>query len=251
MLKNFRLIAVCLVVMTSSLELMAQTEEYKDVLLNGKPAKLNLVTGEVTYTNGEVATSRAAKKIKDSLLDTRTVIKTNLIVDMADDPTDSNEVPADSTYVKVTHEAEQISPSPKAVVQKNSALVKSDIKHSQIEDEINDKSNTSSVDYHIVKKGETLYSLSKRYNISVGKLLIANNLDTTIIKVGQKLQIGTESTPDSNTIWTVSKGDTLFSIAKENNTTVNDIKDLNGLTSNVIKIGQKLQLNKNSIITKK
>nr|WP_262501162.1 LysM peptidoglycan-binding domain-containing protein [Psychroserpens sp. Hel_I_66] len=40
----------------------------------------------------------------------------------------------------------------------------------------------------------------------------------------------------------VSKGDTLYNIAKRNSTTVEAIKTLNGLVSNLIKVGQTLQL---------
>lgn len=46
--------------------------------------------------------------------------------------------------------------------------------------------------YHVVKKGETLYSLSKRYNISVTGLQTINSLPTTSIYIGQKIKIRPE-----------------------------------------------------------
>jgi gametolysin len=65
-----------------------------------------------------------------------------------------------------------------------------------------------------------------------------NNLNSTTISIGQELKI-----PNTNvTIYTVKKGDTLYSIAKANNTTVTSIKQLNNLTSDTLSIGQQLKI---------
>ena len=57
-------------------------------------------------------------------------------------------------------------------------------------------------------------------------------------KLGQTLKI-----PDIlSNIYTVKKGDTLWSIAKDNNTTVDNIKNLNNLINNSLTIGQQLLL---------
>ncbi|MDF0649853.1 MAG: hypothetical protein CV081_10480 [Nitrospira sp. LK265] len=45
---------------------------------------------------------------------------------------------------------------------------------------------------HVVKPGETLFSISKRYGIEVDKLKKQNNLPDDIVEIGQKLQVGTE-----------------------------------------------------------
>ena len=105
----------------------------------------------------------------------------------------------------------------------------------------------------MVKTGETLYELSKRYDTSLGQLKIANDLETTLIKAGQTLRVKNfeSSQGISETVWVVSKGDTLYNIAKRNNTSVDDLKDLNELSGNLIKIGQKLQVNQNSTLSKK
>jgi LysM repeat protein len=99
--------------------------------------------------------------------------------------------------------------------------------------------------FHKVLKGETLYILSQRYSTSLSVLKKANNLETTLIRVGQILRIKNFDTysygPISNN-WTVSKGDTLYNIAHRNNTTVAYLKSLNGLTGNLIRIGQTLKL---------
>ena len=122
-----------------------------------------------------------------------------------------------------------------------------------INPDLEDQSKGNSSDYHMVQKGETLYALSKRYNTSLTQLKIANNLETTLIKAGETLRVRNFEYSDtlSETVWVVSKGDTLYSIAKQNNTTVEDLKNLNDLSSNLIKVGQKLQVNQNSTLSKK
>merc|ERR1711974_117257 len=106
--------------------------------------------------------------------------------------------------------------------------------------------NTS--DFHMVKEGETLYALSKRYNTTLGQLMVANDLETTLIKEGETLKVRNFESSEavSETVWIVSKGDTLYNIAKRNNITVDELKELNELSGNLIKVGQKLQINQNS-----
>ncbi len=65
-----------------------------------------------------------------------------------------------------------------------------------------------------------------------------NNLSSNLLSIGQVLKIPTTS---SNT-YTVQKGDSLYSIAKKFNTTVNEIKTKNNLTSNTLSIGQILKI---------
>ncbi|OIQ22396.1 LysM peptidoglycan-binding domain-containing protein [Lacinutrix sp. MedPE-SW] len=98
---------------------------------------------------------------------------------------------------------------------------------------------------HVVKSGETLYSLSKKYEISIAQIKSVNNLDSNTLYVGQKLAIGYSTSriianKDSHT---VSKGETLYRIAKNNNLSVLELKRLNGLNTNIISIGQVLKLN--------
>lgn len=250
----------------SGFEAFAQTNEtyeFKDVLLDGKPAKLNLITGEITLINGEIATSREAIKIKDSVLENRTEIKTNLITDMlAASETSQNEVEKDTVVVEVEN-LDKSSLSVETLKSENRSSKVASYSSSETEiltkasqtdgtnDNIQVEKNLN--DYHMVQKGETLYALSKRYATSLGQLLSANNLETTLIKEGQTLRVRNFETLDeeSETVWVVSKGDTLYSIAKKNNTTVEDLKSLNDLSGNLIKIGQKLQVNQNSTLSKK
>lgn len=92
---------------------------------------------------------------------------------------------------------------------------------------------------YIVKKGDTLYSISKKYNISINQLKTLNNLSNNTISIGQQLLIPTTNTENT---YTVQSGDTLYSIAKKFNTTVNELKELNNLSSNLISINQKLKI---------
>lgn len=65
-----------------------------------------------------------------------------------------------------------------------------------------------------------------------------NNLSSNLLSIGQVLKI-----PTSNQkTYIVQKGDSLYSIAKKYNTTVNDIKAKNNLTSNTLQIGQILNI---------
>lgn len=275
MLKNFRLIATVFVFAASGFGAFAQTNEtenYKEVLLNGKPAKLNLVTGEITYTNGEVAKNRAAKKMKDSLLATRTEIKTNLIEDMVfDSDTPKNTILTDSSYVTSDAVKEEVTAAEsetklvenekmnQKTIDTNSLSANSNVLADTVlvSDSDDEKPvniiEASSSDFHMVKKGETLYALSKRYHTSLGQLMIANDLETTLIKEGETLRVRNfeSSETGSETVWIVSKGDTLYNIAKRNNTTVDELKALNELSGNLIKVGQKLQVNPNSTLSKK
>ena len=104
---------------------------------------------------------------------------------------------------------------------------------------------------HTVEKGDTLYSISKKYSITLDQLRKANNLtDTDVIKVGQKLTIpgkddnsSTSKIKTEVTEYVVQKGDTLYGIAKKQGIKVADLMELNGLDNNsVIKVGQKLKI---------
>ena len=90
---------------------------------------------------------------------------------------------------------------------------------------------------YTVKKGDSLWSISREYNISVQELIDINDLLTTTIKVGDQLKVPAELNEE---IYVVKPGDTLWSIAKKNNITVNDLKNKNNLSSNLLSINQQL-----------
>ncbi len=90
---------------------------------------------------------------------------------------------------------------------------------------------------YIVKSGDSLYSIAKKYNTTVDELKKINNLTSNLLSINQKLII-----PNSYQIYTVVKGDSLYSIAKKYNTTVDELKRINNLTSNLLSINQKLKI---------
>ncbi|MGB1309003.1 MAG: LysM peptidoglycan-binding domain-containing protein [Oceanihabitans sp.] len=97
---------------------------------------------------------------------------------------------------------------------------------------------------HLVVKGETLFAIAKKYKTSVAVIKEKNNLVTNTIKVGQLLFVDTSNmlAEANKTYITIEKNNTLYSIAKNNQTTVSKLKTLNNLQSNIIRIGQKLQI---------
>lgn len=97
---------------------------------------------------------------------------------------------------------------------------------------------------HTVSKGETLYSISKKYQISMAQIKSLNNLDTNVLSVNQKLKIGYNTSAEIKEVlvYTVAKGDTLYRIAKASNLSVQELKELNNLENNNISIGQELKL---------
>ena len=91
---------------------------------------------------------------------------------------------------------------------------------------------------YTVQKGDSLYSIAKKFGTTVNEIEILNNLDSTNLSIGQELKIpGTEG---GSTKYIVQKGESLYSIAKKFNTTVDAIKNKNNLTSNLLSIGQEL-----------
>ncbi|MGY6212122.1 peptidoglycan DD-metalloendopeptidase family protein [Cytobacillus firmus] len=100
--------------------------------------------------------------------------------------------------------------------------------------------NDSGETYHIVKTGETLWTIAAHYNLLPGDIAGLNNINPDHILTGQKLMIK----PGKFSEYTVKQGDTLTSIAKMHDTTAEAIKELNNSNSDVIKIGQILIIHK-------
>lgn len=93
--------------------------------------------------------------------------------------------------------------------------------------------------YYIVKSGDTLYKIANMYNLSVDELKELNSLTSNIISIGQKLLIEKNIKPNT-IVYTVQKGDSLWRIAKNFNTTVDDLIKLNNLSTINLQIGDKL-----------
>lgn len=123
-----------------------------------------------------------------------------------------------------------------------------------------------------VEKGDTLYSISRKYQITVAELRAANNLsENDIIKIGQKLIIPSadistaaallsdntkkeenqaKALENASSVYVVQKGDTLYAIARKCGLTVGELVSLNNMdTSTVIKVGQKLKIKATPTLT--
>ena len=98
-------------------------------------------------------------------------------------------------------------------------------------------------DTYIVQKGDSLWSIAKRFNVGVNKLKSTNNLTNNLISVGQRLIIpGVAPSNQTNITYIVQKGDSLWSIAKANDTSIDEIVNLNDLLTNDIYVGQVLEI---------
>lgn len=107
--------------------------------------------------------------------------------------------------------------------------------------------------YYVVQKNDSLYSIARKFDTTVDELIKLNNLTTTILQIGDKLLIsGSPSNAEkpTNNTYTVKSGDSLYSIAKRYNTTIDELKRINNLSSNLLSIGQTLLLpNGNNNVT--
>ena len=97
-----------------------------------------------------------------------------------------------------------------------------------------------------VQKGDTLYSIAKKFNTSVDKIKEINSIVGDLLTIGMNLLIPTSNLSDI-IIHKVVSGDSLWSLANKYNTTIDSIKQLNNLVSDLLKIGEELQVKRNTI----
>ena len=105
----------------------------------------------------------------------------------------------------------------------------------------------SYVNYKVVK-GDTLYSIAKKFGVSVDSIINDNSLKSNNLSIGQNLKIRSneveecfgEDIPSST--YTVVKGDSLYSISKKFGVSVDSLKKKNNLSSNLLSVGQILKI---------
>lgn len=174
MRKHYKAVLIFTLLIVASLNLKAQVKtSYKDVLLNGKEAKLNLATGEFIFED---------KNGNDSIV---------------------------------------------------SAKRK------------NDKIFKQQSYYHLVVPGDDLLKISKKYGTTVNKIKKANNLETTLVSVGQKLRVSNFEPLEieqTQSTWLVLKGQTLYHISTKTGVSISALKRLNKIKTNTVFVGQKLRL---------
>lgn len=105
---------------------------------------------------------------------------------------------------------------------------------------------------YIVQKGDTYYSIGKKFGVSMQAITDANpGVDPKRLQVGKTIVVPpptssapkpVTSTASGEKIYTVVSGDTLSKIAKEHGTTWQAIRDLNNLPTTSIKVGQQLKI---------
>ncbi len=115
--------------------------------------------------------------------------------------------------------------------------------------------------YHLVKRGETVYRISRMYDIEIMDILAFNNLQSFDIQTGQKIwlipgkvepmmsaeidkDMTTEETPDEieYKYHIVSRGENLYRISLKYGMSISQLKDINSLTEEEIHVGQRLKV---------
>lgn len=108
------------------------------------------------------------------------------------------------------------------------------------------KLSSNSTNYR-VQKGDSLLKISSKFNVSVDSIVRENNLKSrNSIRIGQILKINSNSSTHERKIkkslYYVRKGDTLSGIATKHGISLGQLKSINNLKSNNIRIGQKLRV---------
>ena len=106
------------------------------------------------------------------------------------------------------------------------------------------------MEIYIVREGDTLESIARYFNIPATEIIKANSLEEPyILKVNDSLSIPTSVSNIFN-YYTIKNGDTLYKIASDNNISVNNLAEINGLdVDEYIYPGQTLLIPKEGIIT--
>lgn len=95
---------------------------------------------------------------------------------------------------------------------------------------------------YTVKKGDSLYKIANAYNTSVSVIQSLNNLTSNNLSIGQVLKLPATGSTGGTQTYTVKSGDSLYSIARKFNTTVDLLKSKNNLKTTVLSVGQVLKI---------
>ena len=113
-------------------------------------------------------------------------------------------------------------------------------------------------DFYVVERGDNLFSIAKKFNVSLEDLKKWNNLEDLNVDQGIKLAVAGNEDSSNETVnkadvkiteHVVEKGENLGSIARKYDVAVSDIKDWNNLEDNNIQLGAKLVVGKKYVIT--
>ena len=102
-------------------------------------------------------------------------------------------------------------------------------------------------DVYIVKAGDTLYSIARKFNTTVNEIVNLNKLNSTILSIGQELKLPSKEEQNDYEIYTITDGDSLYSIANKYNIMVSELIDYNGLPTTVLTVGETIKIPKKSV----
>lgn len=139
--------------------------------------------------------------------------------------------------------------------------VRKEVKADKIETAVasndnNTEGNTQASDFYEVQKGDNLFSIAKKFNVSIEDLKKWNNLEDLNVQLGSKLALANKEesaiaeAPKTETKIVehkVKKGEYLGTIAKKYNVTVAEIKEWNSLEDNNVKLGETLIVSKKEV----
>lgn len=174
MQKKYKIFGVVLTVLIFSISLQAQTvTAYKDVLLNGKAARLNLKTGEFIFTdsNGNDSIVKAKRPDEDNSLDRlnyHVVESGERLLDISEQYGLTLKEIKDANNLKTT----LVSVGQKLRVRN----------FEQLEEKKEDN-------VWVVSKGQTLYSISRKTGVSIKAIKRLNGLKNNTLAIGQKLYL--------------------------------------------------------------
>lgn len=141
-------------------------------------------------------------------------------------------------------------------VKADKAIVENKVETAVTSNDNNVDSNENSSGFYEVQKGDNLFSIAKKFNVSLEDLKKWNNLDDLNVQTGSKLALvnkdenAVAEAPKTETKIVehkVRKGEYLGSIAKKYNVTLAEIKEWNGLESNSVKLGETLIVSKKEV----
>lgn len=98
---------------------------------------------------------------------------------------------------------------------------------------------------YTVHSGDSLWGIAQQQHVTVDQLKQWNHLSGSLIYANQKLLLSKStklSTTSTGKVYVVKSGDCLSQIAKKYGTSVSQLKSINGLKSDLIRVGQKLKL---------
>ena len=111
--------------------------------------------------------------------------------------------------------------------------------------------NTDEIgDVYTVKRGDTLYSIARKFNTTVNELVNLNNLTSTNLSIGQQIKLPMGEEQNEYEIYIVESGDSLYSIANKYNISVNDLIDYNALPTTILTVGETIKIPKGNVINK-